>query len=551
MKTVGPNRVSWVRIPPPPPMSTKLQVGVSRPIGCRRSLVDQGPVSFFQNSARKESARDLIASTGGSRELREDKDEFLRAAYHHISNPLGAIVGFSEMLRDRSRDISAGVRNEVIELLTLQAQETARLVDDLLVTATIDLSELEITTGEVDLRMVVESATSEWASRQRSRLTVSGNSKARADQHWVTHIVRNLLRNAVSFGGDNISVRITEGHHRVVLEVMDDGAGVSPEDVEQIFDPYHTRSGRSSSDPSLGLGLFVGRRLARAMGGDVQYMREDGMTVFELSLPRVSLQTSSWEPMPDVVIDPMEGRPTQESVSRIVDTGGPEMVYQPIMDLRAHRVGDSRTIGYESLARFPFSTPPVWFEMAGSLGMRLDLELAAITAAIAGFAPSNHDGFLALNLSDTTLTSSRLVESLDGLDPGRIVLELSEVAAIKSYEATRRHVDALRDAGIRLAVDDVGSGEIDLWQILRLEPAVIKIDMCLVRDIEHTPRNRALIRGMAAMAQDLGTMVIAEGVESTEEEEQLLHLGVEYGQGYLLGKPRALQWKTRVLQDVD
>jgi EAL domain-containing protein (putative c-di-GMP-specific phosphodiesterase class I) len=71
----------------------------------------------------------------------------------------------------------------------------------------------------------------------------------------------------------------------------------------------------------------------------------------------------------------------------------------------------------------------------------------------------------------------------------------------------------------------------------------------LVRDIEHTPRNRALIRGIAAMAEDLGIMVVAEGIEAPEEEEVLLELGVPFGQGYLFGKPRPLQWKSKVLYD--
>jgi EAL domain-containing protein (putative c-di-GMP-specific phosphodiesterase class I) len=93
----------------------------------------------------------------------------------------------------------------------------------------------------------------------------------------------------------------------------------------------------------------------------------------------------------------------------------------------------------------------------------------------------------------------------------------------------------------------VGTGEIDLWNILRLEPAMIKIDMSLVRDLENSPRNGALIRGLAAMAGDLGVVVVAEGVETVRERDRLLELGVEHGQGYLFGKPQPLQWHTRVL----
>lgn len=502
---------------------------------------------FQVNPGRRQQQRDLTAELERERELRRKKDEFLDAASHHINNPLAAVVGFSELLRDRTRDLSAGVRNEIIELLAIQALETSHVVDDLLIAARFDINEMELDSAAVDLRAVVETATHDWASNQRSRLTVSGNAVARADGHWVTHIVRNLLRNAAAFGKGNIWVRISEGYHKVVVEVVDDGDGIPAEDVDEVFEPYHSSRQSDRLTPSLGLGLSVARRLARAMGGEVRYVREASETVFELSLPRLSVDYDSFGEIPDVVIDPLAGRPTKEAIIEVLEGGGPDMAYQQVVDMKAHRQGDERVIGYEALARFPFATPPEWFEVAGSAGLRLDLELAAMRAAISGFAPSNNDGFLALNLSDASLTSSRLTEALAGLDPGRIVLELSEVAVIKSYEVTKRIVDALGDRGIRLAVDDVGSGEIDLWHILRLEPSVIKVDMSLVRDIETTPRNRALIRGISAMALDLGIVVVAEGIEAPEEAECLLELGVQYGQGYLFGKPRRLEWKSKIL----
>ena len=504
---------------------------------------------FQVNQGRKQQERDLAAELERERVLRLKKDAFLDAASHHIKNPLAAVVGFSELLRDRTRDFNAGVRNEIIELLAIQALETSHVVDDLLIAARFDIGEMKLDSAAVDLRAVVETATHDWASNQRSRLTVSGNAVARADGHWVVHIVRNLLRNAAAFGKGNIWVRITEGFNKVVIEVVDDGPGVAPEDVEMVFEPYHSSRQADRLTPSLGLGLSVARRLSRSMGGDVRYIRVENETVFELSLPRLNVDFGSFGEMPDVVIDPLAGRPTRDAIAEVLAGGGPDMVYQQVVDMRAHRAGETRVVGYEGLARFPFATPPDWFEVAGSSGLRLDLELAAMRTAIAGFAPSNHDGFLALNLSDSTLTSSTLVDALVGLEPGRIVLELSEVAVIKSYEVTRRFVDSLRDRGIRLAVDDVGAGEIDLWHILRLEPALIKVDMSLVRDIETTPRNRALIRGISAMAQDLGIMVVAEGIEAPEEEETLLELGVQHGQGYLFGKPRPLEWKTKVLSD--
>lgn len=480
------------------------------------------------------------------RDLRPERDRFIETAYLHINEPLGAIVGLSELLRDRSRQLNAGVRNEIIELLAMHAADASHVVSDLLVVARFDMDDLELEMGPVDLRAVVDNATTGWASRQRSRLSISGDAIARADERWVTHIVGSLLRNAASHGGADISVKLSEGHNRVILDVIDDGEGVTAGDAELIFEPYFSRPGSSEERVSLGLGLHVSRRLARAMGGDVTYERHDGRTVFGLGLPRVNLQSVRQTHSDDLVIDPFEGKPNEEAIAKVIDSGGPKIAYQPIVGIEGVRSGSGEVLGYEALARFPYAPPPVWFETASSHGLRLDLELAAIEASVSGFT-SEIPGFLAVNLSDASLISSRLREALRGIEPSRIVLELSESAVIRNYELTKRHIDALQDIGIRLAIDDVGAGEIDLWQMLRLKPDFIKIDMSLVRDVHNEPRNRALIRGVTAMGDDLGIMVVAEGVESFQEEEKLLTIGVRYGQGYRYGKPGPLQWKTRVL----
>lgn len=489
-------------------------------------------------------SRDSADAPG--KELREERDRFIETAYFHINEPLETVVGLADLLMDRTRHLNAGVRNEIIELLAMHVADASRVVNDLLIVARFDMDDLDLGMGTVELRDVVDAATTGWASKQRSRLSVTGNATGRADEQWVTHIVGNLLRNAVAHGGANIWVKITEGHNRVVLEVIDDGKGVRPADAELIFEPYFSSPGDVKRRASLGLGLHVSRRLARAMGGEVTYERHDGRTVFALSLPRVNLQSVRRSLREDLEIDPFEGKPNEEAIGKVIESGGPKIAYQPIVDIEAARNGSTDVVGYEALARFPFAPPPVWFETASSHGLRGDLELSAIAASVSGFTPET-PGFLAVNLSDATLVSSRLREAVEGIDPGRVVLELSESAVIRNYELTKRHIEALQDVGFRLAIDDLGAGEIDLWHMLRLNPDFIKIDMSLVRDLHNEPRNRALIRGVAAMGDDLGIMVIAEGVESFQEEEKLLTIGVRYGQGYRYGKPGALQWKSRVL----
>jgi len=283
------------------------------------------------------------------------------------------------------------------------------------------------------------------------------------------------------------------------------------------------------------------------MGGDIHYERGEGENVFTLSLPRSTDRAAAPGPIPDRTVDPSLERPSREAIHEVASAGGPQMVYQPIIDMRAKAMGETRVVGYEAQARFLSLTATQWFEAAAAEGLRLDLELACIESAVGGFSLVDESPFLAINVSDSTLLNSRLLNALNGFDPGRVVLELSEAASIKSYEATRSVVESLATRGMRLAIDDLGSGEIDLWHIARLGASLVKIDLTLVHEIEANPRNRALIRGIAAMAHDLGITVVAEGIEREEEHEQLLELGIQFGQGWLYGKPAPVSPRTQIL----
>lgn len=475
----------------------------------------------------------------------QSKRHFLEAVSHYLETPVASMVGLTDLLQDRSRDSSAGVRNQMIELLGIQAAEVEHIVRNLVLAATFEMELSERDREPVRLRHLVEDTIRSADQAQRMAVTVSGDAVALADKDQVRFIIRNLLHHAQNSGGQNVWVRIGRIAKRVTIDVVDDGPALDNDTVERAFEPFHSYSRDGVTKPTLGLSLGVARRLAKAQGGDLVIKKEGDQTVLELTLPgALGHQVTTIE---DTMLDPSTGEPTETAILDVVSSGGPTIAYQPIVAMRSHLSGTDEVIGYESLARFPHSAPPEWFEAAGHSNLRLDLELSAINAAIAGFDPPSGTSFLALNLSDVTLTSAELDTAIAGLDPGRVVLELSEVAAVKSYELTNRAVRAMRERGVRLAIDDVGSGEIDLWHILRLEPALIKIDLCLVRDLEDNPKSAALIRGIAAMSSDLGIMVVAEGVETTKERDALFQLGVEYGQGYLFGKPAPLRWKSKVL----
>jgi EAL domain-containing protein (putative c-di-GMP-specific phosphodiesterase class I) len=98
-------------------------------------------------------------------------------------------------------------------------------------------------------------------------------------------------------------------------------------------------------------------------------------------------------------------------------------------------------------------------------------------------------------------------------------------------------VTALRELGFRVAVDDLGAGYSGLSSFAQLEPEVVKLDMSLVRDVNQSNTKQKLIRSMTAVCKDMGSLVVAEGVETIEERECLVELGCDLLQGYLLAKP--------------
>jgi two-component system sensor histidine kinase KdpD len=115
---------------------------------------------------------------------------------------------------------------------------------------------------------------------------VSGDdAKASADPARVRQILRNLIANALRYGGDHVEVRIGSDNSAVVLEVSDDGPGLPESEWETIFKPYYRFHSEISQPNSLGLGLTVSRGLAELMEGSVSYRHENDRSIFALRLP--------------------------------------------------------------------------------------------------------------------------------------------------------------------------------------------------------------------------------------------------------------------------
>lgn len=241
-------------------------------------------------------------------------------------------------------------------------------------------------------------------------------------------------------------------------------------------------------------------------------------------------------------IENAEGeRRRQDTRRRLIgslDVGaGLELVFQPIVELQS-----GRAAGVEVLSRFPDlgQGPVEIFAEAWELGVGVELELKVVRAALAALDMVSDDAYMSVNVSADTLMHGDLIAAVGSAEPTRVVLELTEHAAVRDYEALGPAVTRLANLGVRLAVDDVGAGFSGLDHILRLEPAVLKLDGSLVRDVHRHPGKQAMIAALVTFAARTGATLVAEQIENQEELAALRVLGIGCGQGYHLGRPQPL-----------
>lgn len=215
------------------------------------------------------------------------------------------------------------------------------------------------------------------------------------------------------------------------------------------------------------------------------------------------------------------------------------MAFQPIVEPRAQRI-----FGFESLLRSrepDFPHPGVVLDVAERLG-RLD-ELGRMVRRLTASAipGASHNPVFFVNLHVRDLLDATLLSPNSPLIPfaSQVVLEVTERASLSEVPDLRMRIAALREAGFRIAVDDLGAGYAGLTSFALLEPEFVKLDMSLIRDIEKSPTKRKVVRSMINLSQDMGMLVVGEGIETELERDVLIELGCDLLQGYLFARPAA------------
>lgn len=221
-------------------------------------------------------------------------------------------------------------------------------------------------------------------------------------------------------------------------------------------------------------------------------------------------------------------------------------VYQPIVSLSTGEI-----FGYEALSRFDLqrnesdtvSTRDI-FQTAYQSGQLWDLERLCRKKALEGARHISHGLKLFLNVSPNVIHDNQFRSGFTnkylnkyGISATDVVFELTEHMAIENMDSFKSVLNHYRRQGYETALDDVGAGESGLNTLLALNPTYLKLDMEIIRDIEKHHNKRSLVKAFVQFANTSNTILIAEGIETEKELAVLSELGVDYGQGFYLGRP--------------
>lgn len=245
-------------------------------------------------------------------------------------------------------------------------------------------------------------------------------------------------------------------------------------------------------------------------------------------------------------------------LARALRAGEIRAVYQPIMYL-----SDGTLLGFEALARWDDLGTPVepdvfvpLAEKAGLMPELTDFMLEVACRQLAEWsAQVGHDRLrVGVNISPRELVDTafpvqvRAVMGRHGIQPGQLVLEVTERTLITAPELAQQVTNELFAAGVRLSLDDFGVGYSSLAQIHQIPLHSVKIDRLFTKQVAVDPRSTRMVRAIVRFAQELDLAVVAEGIETPEQLAVLRDLGCDFGQGYLLAPPHPAEQHADLVQ---
>jgi diguanylate cyclase (GGDEF)-like protein len=339
------------------------------------------------------------------------------------------------------------------------------------------------------------------------------------------------------FGGDEFVILVHgEGEH---ADVRARAAHLAETLVAELSRPIVVQDRQVFLGTSIGLTLFPDDA-----SGATMLMKNGDIAMYQAKVSGKSCYRFYSRAMDQAVTRRVR---IEQDLRGAWERGELTLAYQPI-----YRVADKTLIGAEALLRWQHPVhgqvaPSVFIDVAEQSGLIETIGPAVIRAACRDAMRWRREGgeelFVSINVSPRQLRSGDFHEQVmtalaeSGLPPRLMHIELTETAVLGDEEQARRILSSLREAGIKIWLDDFGTGFSGLSHLRRVPVDGVKIDRSFIADVLRDPDDLALTTAIIAMAHSLGMTVVAEGVEKEGQCDLLRSRGCDLAQGYWLGHP--------------
>ncbi len=214
----------------------------------------------------------------------DEKDRFLASISHELRTPVTGIYGFAVMMAE-NLDLEDEAATEIAQIIVEQSRDLGFLIEDLLVASRVDIGEVSIKPSDFAMSEVIEATLSSFPEHRIAISCPGVEQTVHADPLRVRQILRNLISNAIRYGGPDVAICAAYDDGRIRVSVEDNGHGIPDELRDVVFSSYSSAHERPGETDAVGIGLNVSRRLAELMDGTLEYRRLDDTTVFTLVLP--------------------------------------------------------------------------------------------------------------------------------------------------------------------------------------------------------------------------------------------------------------------------